>query len=163
MPDRCRIFRRAWLPVAVIAAALELCACAAGPTVAGSAIPPVPAGQARIWFYRDFEPSVSLNVANVSLNGVDGIPVGADGGGSYRDVPPGPYHITVESVGKDVNQAKDLGLSAGQEAFVKILSLSSWEGGGDLNAYRRDTFYVSLVPPDQARATLASRPFRGKV
>jgi hypothetical protein len=28
--------------------------------------PPVPAGQARIWFYRDWEPSESLNLANIA-------------------------------------------------------------------------------------------------
>jgi hypothetical protein len=30
---------------------------------------PVPAGQARIWFYRDWEPSESLNLANIEVNG----------------------------------------------------------------------------------------------
>jgi hypothetical protein len=35
------------------------------PTVA----PPVPAGQARIWFSRDWEPSESLNLANMHVNG----------------------------------------------------------------------------------------------
>ena len=105
---------------------------------------------------------MTLGLANVSLNGVDGIHVGADGSASYRDVPVGHYHITVESFGTDVNQAKDVDLATGQEAYVKILSLSAWENdSGEFNSYHRDTFYVSLVPPDVARAAIASHPFGG--
>jgi hypothetical protein len=151
---------RAFLSAAAIAGALCLPGCAQAPTVAASAIPPVPPGQARLWFYRDFEPSVSLGMANVSLNGVNGIHVYPDGSASYRDVPPGHYHVTVESYGVDVNQSRDLDLAAGQEAYVKVLSLPLIEEG-DLSSFSRDTFYASLVPPDEARAIVAGRPFAG--
>src|ERR1700676_472630 len=76
----------------------------------------VPAGAARIWFYRDYEPSVSLNNANVELNGALVGTVTADGGAIYRDVAPGHYHITAQSYGRDANQAKDVDLGPGQEA-----------------------------------------------
>jgi hypothetical protein len=59
----------------------------------------------------------------------------------------------------DVNQSKDIDLAPGQEAFVKIPALSSWESGGEQTAYQRDTFYVSLVSTQVARAELSrSRP-----
>jgi hypothetical protein len=53
--------------------------------------PPIPSGQARVWFYRPWEPSESLNLALIDMNGSY---VGAAENGSafYRDVPPG--HIT---------------------------------------------------------------------
>ena len=69
--------------------------------------------------------------------------------------------VTVESEGKDVNQDKDADLPAGHEAFVKILALSSWASGDAFGSYQRDTFYVSLVPPQVARAELASHPLGG--
>ena len=132
------------------------------PSAAAPQIGPQPANAARIWFYRDYEPSVSLNYANVALNGVPAASVPPDGGAMYRDVVPGHYHITVESFGRDVNQAKDVDLGPGQEAFVKILASDSWVASGDLSSFKRDTFYVSLVPPQVARAELGTRSlYRG--
>jgi hypothetical protein len=90
------------------------------------------------------------------------------GGASYRDVPAGPYHITVDSYGKDFNQEKDVQLAAGQELFVKIVSLRAWivggGGGGDGGGgseMARDTFYVWLIPPEIARADVARSAFYG--
>jgi Protein of unknown function (DUF2846) len=155
---------RTWLGRAAgYAVVLLLVGCirpAAAPAAAAS-VAPLPAGSARIWFYRDYEPYVSLNMAPVSLNGRLAGYVQADGSAFYRDVPPGHYHISVESAGTDVNQDKDVDLAAGQEAFVKILSLSSWESDGDIHQYHRDTFYVSLVPPQTARGELANHPLSG--
>lgn len=156
---------RSWLQQAAgCALVLALAGCLhppAAPAVS-AVISPVPAGAARIWFYRDYEPSVSLNLANVALNGTVAGSVQPDGSAFYRDVPVGHYHITVESVGTDVNQSKDVNLAPGQEAFVKILALSTWEStGGNLSSFHRDTFYVSLVPPQVARAELATHPLSG--
>lgn len=119
-----------------------------------------PVGTARIWFYRDFEPSVSMNVANVALNGSFAGSVQPDGSAFYRDVPAGHYHITVESFGTDTNQDKDVDLAPGQEAYVKVLA-GDWISGGDTTFYKRDTFYISLVPPQVARTELPQHPLRG--
>jgi len=137
---------------------LVLAGCAGAPA-APVAVSPAAAGAARIWFYRDYEPSVSINLANVALNGASVGYVQADGSPLYRDVPAGHYRVTVESAGTDVNQSKDVDLAPGQEAFVKILALSSWESGGEQATYQRDTFYVSLVSSQVARAEIShSRP-----
>ena len=42
--------------------------CADPPMVPAAATPGL-AGQARIWFYRDWQPSESLNLANIDVNG----------------------------------------------------------------------------------------------
>jgi hypothetical protein len=118
-------------------------------------------GSARIWFYRDYEPYGGRNYAPVALNGVEAGYVQPDGGAFYRDVPAGHYHITVASDGMDVNQAKDVDLPPSGEAYVKILSAPDWESGGDISQYRRDTFYVSLVPPQIARSELPKHPLTG--
>jgi hypothetical protein len=78
-------FRSAVLGAAGCALLALLSSCVAPPAVATASIGPVPAGAARIWFYRDYEPSVSLNDANVALNGTPAGSVNAFGGVIYRD------------------------------------------------------------------------------
>jgi hypothetical protein len=158
------LMSRSWLQRAAgCALILLLAGCAQPPAApaAPAAISAVPGGGARIWFYRDYEPSVSRNLAEVSLNGSVTGYVQPDGSPFYRDVPPGRYHVTVASGGTDVNQDKEVDLPPGQEAFVKILDTNAWESSGDQDVYSRDTFYVSLVPPQVARAELATHSRSG--
>src|SRR5262249_42949594 len=86
---------------------------------------PIPAGQARIWFYRNWLPSESLNLANIEIDGAYAGSV-ANGGVFYRDVPPGTYHVAPESWARDVNQTTNVAVAPGQQAYVKILDLTSW-------------------------------------
>ena len=139
----------------------------APPQTASVAIPPIPAGDARVWFYRPIDaydssatPYIRMNDAIVAVS----IPAGA----SYRDVPAGPYHIAVDSYLDDNSQDKDVQLVAGQELYVEVVSLRSWitsaggggpdGGGGD---YGRNTFYVWLIPPETARDEVARSAFDG--
>ncbi len=151
---------KTWAGVCAIAVLAPSLDAPSAPAASAVATPLAP-GAARIWFYRDYEPYVSLNTAPVSLNESLVGYVQADGSAFYRDVAPGHYHITVASIGMDVNQAKDVDLAPGQEAYVKILASNTWDSGGDVAQYRRDTFYVSLVPPQIARSELPTRPLTG--
>ena len=114
--------------------------------------PPVPPGQARIWFYRALEPSESLNIANIDVNGGYFGSV-ANGSAFYRDVTPGHYYIAPVSYNRDFNQNKDVDLAAGQQLYVKILSLKNWDGA--CRHCARDTFYAWLIPPDVAQTEIA--------
>jgi len=114
---------------------------------------PVPAGQARIWFYRDWEPSESLNLPNIDVNGSYFGSV-ANGGVFYGDVLPGHYHITPQSYGQDFNQDQDVDLAPGQQVYCRVVSLRSWEEGGDVAVFERDTFYIRLVPPEAAQTAI---------
>jgi hypothetical protein len=87
--------------------------------------PPIPSGQARVWFYRLWEPSESLNLALIDMNG-SYVGAAENGRAFYRDVPPGHYHIAPESFGRDFNQDRNVDLAPGQQLYVKILSLDSW-------------------------------------
>ncbi len=145
-----------------IAAAVLLAAasCAQLPPTSSAAIPPIHAGAARLWFYRDYEPYESLARPYVRLNEqVAGI--SEPGGAFYRDVAPTHYSITVDSAGRDVNQFPDTDLVAGQEAYAKVLSLRSWLDDDCILWGGCDTFYVWLMPADEARAAIASSPFYG--
>ncbi|MBO0738597.1 MAG: hypothetical protein J2P48_18830 [Alphaproteobacteria bacterium] len=120
--------------------------------------PPIAPGAARIWVYRDFLPSESLNATDVMINGSQAGQAPASGGAFYRDVPPGHYLVAARSWGTDVNQTANFNLTAGEEAYVKIESLRAWSSFGDKTAIERDTFYARRVPPQLARAELAHMP-----
>ena len=130
--------------------------CAVPQQIAAGPAAPIPPGQARIWFYRVYDPSLSRNIANVDLNGARAVSVLPGDGPAYRDVAPGIYHIAPESVGVDTNQTREVSLAAGQEAYVKILDDPTWISGGDHTAFQRDTFYAWLMPPQIARAEMGS-------
>jgi hypothetical protein len=116
---------------------------------------PVPAGQARIWFYRPYEPSESLNLANIDVNGSYFGSV-ANGSAFYRDVPPGRYHIAPVSFVHDPSQDTNVELVTGQQVYVKIVSLVSW--GSNNTGSRiiaRDAFWAWLIPPQVAQVEIA--------
>jgi Protein of unknown function (DUF2846) len=129
--------------------------CAEPPAQVQVAAPPVAAGQARIWFYRPYEPSETFNLAKINVNGSYFGAV-ANGNVFYRDVPPGHYHIAPESFGRDFNQDKDVDLGPGQQLYVKIVSLGSWgvSVSGSKN-FARDAFYAWLIPQDVALVEIA--------
>ena len=133
---------------------LIVAGCADPPTMpqVPAAASPVLAGQARIWFYRDWQPSESLNLANIDMNGSYFASV-ANGSAFYRDVPAGHYHIAPVSYNRDLNQDKDVDLAPGQQLYVKILSSQSWDGA--CRDCVRDTFYAWLIPPQVAQGEIA--------
>ena len=118
---------------------------------------PVPVGQARMWFYRDWQPSEILNLANVTVNGVLFGSV-ANGGVIYRDVPPGRYHIAPVSFVPNSNQDANIELAAGQQAYLKVVSSAAWgsEDTGGKNI-ERNAFWVWVIPPAVAQAEIANR------
>ena len=137
-----------------IAAGLLLLAGCVPPQMAALPAGPVAPGQARIWFYRVYDPSLSRNLANIDLNGTRAVSVSPAGPPLFRDVPSGHYRIAPESTGIDVNQTRDVDLAAGQEIYVKILDDPTWLSSGDMTAFQRDTFYAWLMPPAVARAEM---------
>jgi hypothetical protein len=113
---------------------------------------PLAPGQARIWFYRVYDPSLSRNIANVDLNGARVVSVPAGDGPAFVDVAPGAYHIAPESFGVDTNQTRDVNLAAGQTIYVKILDDPMRMSSGDKTQFQRDTFYTWVVPANIAHA-----------
>ena len=146
-PDR-------WLQLAsglllMMAACVEPPATASAPVVPS----PVPTTQARIWFYRDYQPSESLNLANINVNGSYFGSV-ANGSSFYRDVPPGHYNIAPVSYTQDSNEDRNVDLAPGQQLYVKIVSLRGWLEGACRNC-ARDAFYAWLIPSEVAQVEIA--------
>ena len=98
---------------------LIVAACSQLPPTSSVAIPRIPAGEARLWFYRDGGPYEIQASPYLRLNGrVAGI--SEPDGTFYRDVTPRHYVVTVDSyLDSYVDQFASIDLAAGQEAMSK--------------------------------------------
>ena len=123
-------------------------------------LPPVPAGEARIYVYRWLEPYESVAETEAFLNGN---PVGVTETGTvfYRDVAPGQYTISVHSDGVFPDQFKTVILKPGDVAYARIESIKSWapcgsSGGrsGGATEGCEDTFVVVMIDPALAQADM---------
>ena len=149
-----------WLRCCLASLFLVVADCGQAPAANSTVIPPVPAGAARIWIYRNDGPYDPQQRPYLWLNGqIAGIV--EPNGAMYRDVPPGQYQVTVDSYGVAYpNQFAQFNLGAGQEAFVKVLSTRDVVGG-EFGVGSRARFFTQLFPADAARAAIASTPFYG--
>lgn len=156
-------FSRRLVQAAAGAALFALTACSQLPATASVAVPPIPAGEGRVWFYRDAGPFEDQSRPYIRMNDlIVGIlePLGA----FYRDVPPGHYLVSVDQYLTGLNQTRDVDLSAGQQVYLKIVALNDWIAGGGAdksNGYSRPAFYVWLIPAEVAQGDVAHSPFYG--
>jgi hypothetical protein len=139
----------AWISLPVLCTP-QLYGCASEATVSAEAarIPAVPAGMARVWVLRQFEPGLGVQWSPMTY--VDGSPLGAAYAGTafYRDLPPGTFTFTVDSCTRDFSQAQPLQLTAGMQAELEVQvlgSISSW------GCFDPNTFYIRQIPPERAR------------
>ena len=145
---------------------LAMAACAQPPLTASVAMPPIPAAAARVWFYRPIDAYDSLSTPYIRMNDAI-VAVSIPEGASYRDVPAGQYHISVDSYLNSPQQDQNVTLAPGQEVYVKVISQRSWIQGGSGTGegaggdYTKETFYVWLIQPEVARADVAHRAFYG--
>ncbi len=132
-------------------AAIGLMGCVVAlPVNPEASLPPVPAGMARVFFYRDADYAESGKVAQISLNNQE---VGLLWRGEvfYRDIAPGTYLISVSSDLAFPNQFKNARIEAGQIRYAKIESLMSWGGMTRRgNPIDLATYVVALIDADQA-------------
>ena len=142
---------------AVIGFFVALCGCAPMPPTSAVSIPPIPAGMARVWFYREDMPTETPQRPYVRMNGAV-IAISEDGGAFYRDVPPGQYYVTVDSYGVDINQFSHVVLVAGQTVYFQIIGSKYW-ASGDAPQWLRPTFYVWVMPNDVGGSAVARTPF----
>jgi hypothetical protein len=143
--------------VVVVTTIFLLASCAPPPVVSNMSPASIPNGYGRICIYRLYEPSVSLNDANIDLNGTRIESLLPWGAVYYQDLPPGAYRVTVEN-SIAANDSKDLVVSAGQDVFAKIVVADNFLSGGGTQGVHREAFFVWLVARDQAQDEAASLP-----
>ena len=159
MPMKPSALARLLPHTAASALLLATASCAQLPPTSAVAIPPIPAGEARLWIYRNDGPYDPQATPYVRLNGQVAGVSGANGA-FYRDVAPGHYLVSVDSYGRDVYQFAETNLTAGQAAYVLVQSLRQKVGGGESGAFR-DIFYTRLIPVETGLAAIANTPFYG--
>jgi len=163
MPSVSTALLRRLLPAGVGPLLLAITSCASPPPTASVAIPPIPAGEARAWFYRDPGPYDCVGTPYIRMNEAI-VGVSLIGGASYRDVPPGQYLVSTDNYLGDFNSTRQVYLFPGQQAYFKVLCLANWiAGGGGKNdaGYSRNTFYVWEIPPEVAQGDVARSRFYG--
>ena len=156
------------LPTGALLLLLALAGCASPQPTASVSIPSIPAGAARVWFYRPVDAYDSLSTPYIRMNDAI-VGISLPNGASYRDVLAGQYHISVDSYLNSPQQDQNVTLAPGQEVYVKVIPQRSWiQGGGNGGSgegaggeYTKDTFYVWLIPPEVARADVAHSAFYG--
>ena len=137
-------------PLSLSVCIAQLLACAPDPSVAATEaqIPPVPAGLARVWVLRQFEPGLGVQWSPMTY--VDDSPLAPAYAGTafYRDLTPGDYTFTVDSCTRDFNQARTLRLTPGVQADLEVQVLSSISSWG---CFDPNTFYIRQIPPERAQ------------
>jgi hypothetical protein len=146
--------------VARLLLSFTLAGCISVPTVNATQaqLQPIPAGFARVWFLRQFEPAESLATPMIYVNGAPVAP-SQPGAAFFRDLVPGSYTFTVDSYGVDTNQAATLQLVPGMQPYLEIQSLRSWDRFGDSSG--RDTFYVRTISAEWAAKYLPTMSYLG--
>jgi hypothetical protein len=137
--------------------------CAQLPPTASASVPPIPAGEARAWFYRDPGPYDCVGTPYIRMNEAI-VGVSEIGGASYRDVLPGQYLVTVDNYLTAPEQTRNVYLFPGQQVYFKVLCLRDWiNGGGGRNdtGYQRDTYFVWQMPPEVAQGDVGRSQFYG--
>jgi len=118
---------------------------------------PVPAGSARIFVYREYEPYEGAGRPYVSLNG-ERIGIAEPGGAIYRDVAPGTYRVTVASYAVWPFPPPPLTVKAGEVRYIKIGSLQTWASCGTMSRF---TFVPMPVGEGQGQREVAGSWFYG--
>jgi hypothetical protein len=126
-------------------------------------VPPIPQGEARVWFYRDANLYDSQQQPYILMNGAV-VGVSQPVGSFYIDVKSGFYHVNVQQYLDAPEEAANIDPTPGQQVYLKIVSLTDCISGGGAEkspGYSRPCFYVWNMPAQIAQAAVARTPFYG--
>ena len=134
---------------------LALVGCAPQSQVAASKAQdaPIDPGMARVWFFRQANPSGGNVYAANPMIYANRAPVGEipQGAVFFHDFPPGKYRFTVQPFGTPTNEHDTVQLVPGTQAYLQVQWEPSWEanrvGGGS-------SFTVLSFPPELAQQYL---------
>ena len=125
--------------------ALTVLASAPAPAADISQSQPIQAGDARVWFVREFDPALSLDTATIYANGV-AVGQSRPGAAFSVNLVPGTYTFSVSDEFPDGNQAPTVQLAAGAQVYFNI-DAEDWvdagEGEQDHGRYNLDVRQIS--------------------
>jgi hypothetical protein len=139
-----------------VAALAAVGACVVQPTTGRVAIPKIPAGMARAWFYREDLPYNGLDRTYVRMNG-SVVGISELGGAFYRDVSPGAYYVTADTYRHFINQFPQVDLMPGEMAYFQVFEVGG--GAGAWRNYTRPSFFVWMMPATVAETAVARSLF----
>ena len=132
---------------------LALAGCTAQPRVATSQaqLPPVEPGMARVWFFRQSDPTGGNVYAADPIVYANGAPVGEirQGTAFFHNFSPGKYRFTVQPFGTPANLVDTLQLAPGTQAYVQVQAVPNWEMGSTAGGA---SFAVLTMSPQEAQA-----------
>jgi hypothetical protein len=115
--------------------------------------PPVEPGMARVWFFRQSDPTGGNVYAAEPIIYANGAPVGqiAQGTAFFHNFPPGKYRFTVQPFGTPTREHDTLQLEPATQTYVQVQWEPAWEanrtGGGS-------SFTVLTSSPEVAQQYL---------
>jgi hypothetical protein len=115
-----------------------------------------PSGGGRVWFYRVLLPEDTGDMPAVAVNG-NTIGYARAGWSFYRDLPAGPYHVTVASFQPSSGWVKDIVLQPGTQVALAIQA--SPNTIASLGGFRRGTYDVTAEPGGAAYQHIAQTQF----
>lgn len=133
--------------------ALVGCAPQGNPATSQAQIPPVEPGMARVWFFRQSDPTGGNVYAADPIVYANGASVGqiAQGTAFFHNFPPGKYRFTVQPFGTPTREHDTLQLAPGTQTYVQVQWEANWEanrtGGGS-------SFTVLTSSPEVAQQYL---------
>lgn len=98
--------------------------------------PPLQSGMARVWFFRQADPTGGNVYAGAPIIYANGAAVGdiPQGTAFFHDFTPGKYRFTVQPFGTPTREHDTVQLVSGQQAYLQIQWEPAWEanrvGGG---------------------------------
>jgi hypothetical protein len=153
---------RWWLPA--LAGISVFATASYGQWAPAVSVPPIPQGEARVWFYRDAGVYDSQQQPYILMNGAI-IGVSQPSGSFYLDVRPGFYRVAVQQYLSNPEEDANINLVPEQQVYLKIVSLTDCISGGGTrqssNRFERPCFYVWNIPAQVAQADVAHTPFYG--
>ena len=119
-----RLTAAIWLGLVIV----MLESCAPQPTAAPS-VPAVAPGMARVWFFRQMDPTGGNVYAADPIVYANGAPVGEvkQGTAFFHDFPPGKYRFTVQPFGTPTREHDTLQLVPGAQSYIQIQWEPNWK------------------------------------
>lgn len=118
--------------------------------------PPLPNGQARVWFLRQLVPGMAMHAPMIYANGQP-LAIIPQGVAFYRDLAPGTYSFAIQSCLPVEQTSVTLPLDAGNEFALQVVSSDY----GGFSCESGENMQLAPAPADQLGMLFAPLAYIG--